>query len=143
MEVISFKFIFKRLRKEQGLTQGAIAEKLGVSKSTVAMWETGQRFPSPELYEQIADYFNVDIDYLYGRTTVRQKIHFDSDGNRMVAVDSQDEYYLNPETAAIAQEIFEDKDLRLLFDAAKDARPEDLQLVHQMLVALKKKEQPD
>lgn len=143
MEVISFKYIFKKLRKEQNLTQEAIAEKLGVSKSTVAMWETGQRFPSPELYEQIADYFNVDIDYLYGRTNIRQKVHFDSDGNRMISVNDSEGYYLNPETAAIAQQIFEDPELRLLFDAAKDATPEDLQLVHNMLKALKRKENPE
>lgn len=143
MEIISFKYIFKKLRKELDLTQGAVAEKLGVSKSTVAMWETGQRFPSPELYEQIADFFNVDIDYLYGRTHVRQKVHFDSDGNRMVSADDAERYYLDPETAAIAQQIFEDPDLRLLFDAARDAKPEDLQLVQNMLKALKRKENPE
>ena len=55
--------------------------------------------------------------------------------------ESQEEsYYTNPETAKIAQEIYENKDLSLLFDAAKDAAPEDLQTVHTMLMALKKKE---
>ena len=49
-------------------------------------------------------------------------------------------YYLNDETAAIAQNIFENKELRLLFDAAKDAEPEDLETVHSMLLALKRKE---
>lgn len=49
-------------------------------------------------------------------------------------------YYTNPETAKIAQEIYENKDLSLLFDAARDAEPEDLQTVHTMLLALKKKE---
>ena len=55
--------------------------------------------------------------------------------------ESQEEsYYTNPDTAKIAQEIYENKDLSLLFDAAKDATPEDLQTVHTMLMALKKKE---
>ncbi len=49
-------------------------------------------------------------------------------------------YYTNPETAQIAQEIYENKELSLLFDAARDAEPEDLQTVHTMLLALKKKE---
>ena len=49
-------------------------------------------------------------------------------------------YYLNEETAAIAQDIFESKELRLLFDAARDATPEDLKLTHDMLLALKRKE---
>ena len=47
---------------------------------------------------------------------------------------------MNEETAAIAQDIFENKELRLLFDAARDADPEDLETVHNMLMALKRKE---
>lgn len=61
-----------------------MAKELSVSKSTIAMWETGKRLPSPELYEQIADYFNVDIDYLYGRTNIRKKFHYDNQGNEYV-----------------------------------------------------------
>lgn len=45
------------------------------------MWETGQRLPSPDIYELIADYFNIDIDYLYGRTDIRQRVRFDENGN--------------------------------------------------------------
>jgi hypothetical protein len=40
----------------------------------------------------------------------------------------------------MAQSIFESKELRMLFDAAQDANPEDLQTVHSMLLALKRKE---
>ena len=53
----------------------------------------------------------------------------------------QQSYYLNPETSKIAQEIYDNKELSLLFDAARDADPEDLQTVHSMLMALKRKEQ--
>ena len=49
-------------------------------------------------------------------------------------------YYLNEETTSMAQKIFENKELRLLFDAAQDAEPEDLQTIHSMLLALKRKE---
>ena len=79
-----FKNIFLNLRNEKKYSQETMAKELCVSKSTIAMWETGKRLPSPELYEQIADYFNVDIDYLYGRTTIRKKIHYDSQGNEYV-----------------------------------------------------------
>ena len=79
-----FKNIFLNLRNEKKYSQETMAIELCVSKSTIAMWETGKRLPSPELYEQIADYFNVDIDYLYGRTTIRKKIHYDSQGNEYV-----------------------------------------------------------
>ena len=58
-----FKNVITKLRKEQDLNQQEFADKLGVSKRTVSMWEIGERFSSKELYEQIADFFNVDIDY--------------------------------------------------------------------------------
>lgn len=70
-----FKDIILELRNEKGFTQERLAEVLGTSKSTVGMWEMGERFPSKDLYEAIADYFQVDIDYLYGRTNIRKKTH--------------------------------------------------------------------
>lgn len=54
--------------------------------------------------------------------------------------DRGEKYYLNDDTAEIAQAVFENKDLRVLFDAAKDASPEDLKTTYDMLMALKKKE---
>lgn len=77
----TFKTIITKLRKERNLSQEVFASDIGVSKSTVAMWETGKRLPSKNKYEELADYFNVDIDYLYGRTETRKKVHFDNDGN--------------------------------------------------------------
>jgi len=43
----------------------------------------------------------------------------------------------------MADKIFHNKELRLLFDAARDAQPEDLETVHHMLLALKRKERGD
>lgn len=114
--------IIKEERKLRKLTQDDLANRLKISKSTVAMWETDKRLPSKELYEQIADLFNVDIDYLYGRTTTRKKYHFDDYGNEYVdanMVHKDCVYYLNDETRKIAQEIFEDNDMKLLFDMRK------------------------
>lgn len=79
-----FKDIVCKLRAERNWTQPQLASELKISKSTVAMWETGDRFPSKDLYEQLGDLFNVDIDYLYGRTDIRKKIHFDNDGTAYV-----------------------------------------------------------
>lgn len=63
-----FQNIFKRLRVSAGLTQVEIAEKLKISRSTIGMYETGAREPDFETLERIADFFNIDIDYLLGRT---------------------------------------------------------------------------
>ncbi len=79
-----FKNIILSLRNEKGFSQEQLAKVLHVSKSTVAMWETGQRLPSVEKYEEIADYFNVDMDFLYGRTTIKRKSLFDESGSEYV-----------------------------------------------------------
>lgn len=54
----------KTLRKEKHLTQQKLANKLGVSCGTVAMWETNKREPDFEMLNQIAYFFNVSTDYL-------------------------------------------------------------------------------
>lgn len=64
---MDFKNIIVSLRESKNLNQHELAEALSVSRSTISMWETGSRLPSKEVYEKIADYFDVKIDYLYGR----------------------------------------------------------------------------
>lgn len=64
----NFQNIFRRLRTSAGLTQVQMAENLKISRSTIGMYETGAREPDFETLEKIADYFNVDTDYLLGRT---------------------------------------------------------------------------
>lgn len=51
-----------------------------------------------------------------------------------------EKYYINDETAQVAQEIFENKELRALFDVQKDMAPDDLRALHNMALALKRKE---
>lgn len=57
----------KELRKNKDLSQSQLASKLGISKSTISMLEVGSRKPSWELLEQIADFFNVDMNFLLGK----------------------------------------------------------------------------
>ena len=78
------KDILKKLRTEKNMSQAELAEELSCGLSTIASWETGNRFPRRPYMEQLADIFNVDIDYLYGRTELRQNVHFDNDGHMMV-----------------------------------------------------------
>ena len=64
----NFQNMLKQLRKSKGLTQDELAKLLKVSRSAIGMYENGSREPDYETLEVIADYFNVDIDYLLGRT---------------------------------------------------------------------------
>ncbi len=69
----NFNKVLKSLRLSNGMTQDELAQILKISRSTVGMYEKGDREPDYETLEAIADYFNVSIDYLLGRenTTVR------------------------------------------------------------------------
>ncbi|MCF2673350.1 helix-turn-helix domain-containing protein [Fusobacterium varium] len=69
----NFKDRLVLLRKEKGLTQDALAENLSVAKSTISMYEKGNRMPSYKMIEKIADFFNVDIDYLMAKSNVKRK----------------------------------------------------------------------
>ena len=67
----TFSERLRSLRREKNWSQQRLAEELKLSKSSVNMYERGEREPSFETTEAIADLFNVDMDFLYGRTDIR------------------------------------------------------------------------
>lgn len=69
----AFSASLQKLRKECGVTQEALAAHLGVSPQAVSKWENGS-FPDGDLLPRIADFFEVSIDYLYGRAERERSI---------------------------------------------------------------------
>lgn len=63
----------RQLRTARDLSQMEFSKQIGISKSSVNMYERGEREPGLETLEQIADYFNVDMDYLLGKTDIVNK----------------------------------------------------------------------
>ena len=63
----------KLLRTSKGLSQADFAKQIKISKSSVNMYERGEREPSFKTLEHIADYFNVDMDYLLGKSDIVNK----------------------------------------------------------------------
>lgn len=61
----------KELRLERKINQSELGEIIGISPSTVGMYERDQRFPDKDILSKIADYFEVSVDYLLGRTDER------------------------------------------------------------------------
>ena len=61
MDQIKVGAFLKDLRKEKGITQEQLAEKLGVSGRTISRWETGNNMPDISLLVEIAEYFDVSI----------------------------------------------------------------------------------
>lgn len=115
------------LRTQRGMTLEEVGNKVGVGKSTVRKWEQGiiQNMRRDKI-EALAKLFGVSPSELLDFDTAETK--------------ESNSYYLNQETVKAAQELLENKDLALLFDAARDASAEDLKTVHTMLLALKNKE---
>lgn len=133
-----------------GKTRNDVCQDLNIKYTTLTDWLKANTYPRIDKIEQLAAYFGVkkkDLveDPLY--EIAEQKIYLDkfkeldTDQKRaLLSGEMTEGYYLDSQTAKIAQEIVENKELALLFDAARDASPEDLQTTHQMLLALKRKE---
>ena len=116
---------FEKLLKANGITPYRVHKDTGISTATLSDWKNGKSTPKKDKIEIICNYFDVTLSYFYGDDEEKENTNL---------------YYLNEETAQIAQEIFDNKELRLLFSAARDSSPEDLKTTHEMLMALKRKE---
>jgi len=73
MEQIYFGERIAAYRKEQGLTQEGLAQKLGVTNQAVSKWESDQCCPDIMLLPALADVFGVSLDELFGRTVPEEK----------------------------------------------------------------------
>ncbi|KAK9680628.1 helix-turn-helix protein [Popillia japonica] len=112
------------IRDKFGFTDYKVCKKTGITTATMSNWKADKYTPKSDKLQKIADLFGVSLELL---ATGEER-------------EGGETYYLNEETARTAQRIFENKELRLLFHAAEDAEPEDLEAVHAMLLALKRKE---
>ena len=116
-----FAQLLKHYLSLNGKTQRDLASALKFDKSTVSSWCSGTRVPKIDVIIDIANYLHVTPGDLITKSNT-----------------SKDYYYLNKKTKEIAQDIYKNEELALLFDAARDASPEDLQIVYTMLSVLKK-----
>ena len=115
--------IFEQLLQKFGVTTADVCKSTGIGQSTMSNWKNRRNLISGKNAQLIADYFGVSVDYLM---TGKEKAGGET-------------YYFNEETKKIAQKVFENKSLRMLMDSAQDATPEDIETVHSMLLAIKKK----
>lgn len=116
--------IYCKLRDAKGMKDADVARETGITKSTFSDWKNGRSNPKDAKLQKIADLFEVSVEYIRNGKETKE-------GGK---------YYLNNETAEMAQKLFENRNLRALFDAAQDASPEDLKTTYDMLMALKRKE---
>lgn len=114
-----FANVLKVLRIKSGLTQQEMADKLNISRSSIGMYENGEREPSFELLETIADYFNVDMNYLLGKKESSENI--------------PQGYYLNEDARDMAQFLYDNPEYKVLFDATRKVKKDDIQFVKEMI----------
>lgn len=69
--IIKFKDRFRNLRDELELSQTELGNIFNISQKTVSNYEIGTRFPDELLLNKIADFFDVSIDFLLGRTNIK------------------------------------------------------------------------
>lgn len=110
-------------------TQTDIINDLGFNKSAVSTWCNGTRLPRMDKVEALAKYFGINRSDL-----IEEKDNAET---------SDEPYYLNDETRQIAQEAFENPELRTLFHVARDIPPERLKAHIEFMKSLKAQEKGD
>ncbi len=71
----------QQLRKERGISQAKFAKHFGVAQNTVSNWESGNRAMDGQILSKMADFFDVSIDYLMGKSDIRRMDRSDIGGN--------------------------------------------------------------
>lgn len=126
----------KRLRhylNASGMTQAELANKLGVGTTSVYNWVNGLKTPRMDKVDKMCAIFHIRREDL-----LTDNHRYDTGKPAISTIKEPVGYYTNPETVKVAQEIFDNSNLRILFDAAKDSSPEQLKLAAKMLREFKK-----
>ena len=112
------------LRKSKNISQGKLEKELGFSNGSISKWKNST--PTTERLQKLADYFGVTVEYLLTGEEAKSEV-----------------YYTNPETARMAQETFEDPDMRSLFDMKRNMEPDKFKAHVNFMRELYRKEHPE
>lgn len=112
----------KKAAKAKGYSINRLEQELGFARSYIGKFKTIT--PSADKIQKIADFLGVTSEYLM---TGEEKE--DSSG-----------YYLNEQTAKLAQEMYEDEDMRSLFDMKRNMSPERFKVHMEFMKKLYKQE---
>lgn len=113
----------KMICEQRGISISKLERGCGFANAYIAGLRKGT-MPADRL-QKVADYLGVSYWYL------------------LTGEDNEESYYVNPETADMAQELYDNKDLRLLFDASRNATPEQLRLIRDLVLQMTKGNRTD
>lgn len=106
----------KTMRLSRGLNQIDLAKMVGVSRSTITMWETDQRRPSFDMFDALADAFNVPISAI---------------------LEDEKQQHEDDELWELRETLRRNPEVRILFSTAKNATPKQIRQAVAVLQALK------
>ena len=99
-------------------SQQEFANRTGVAKASISQYVNGRNIPSNLTAKKMSAPFGINPAWLMG---------FDVD--KVEKQEDKKEYYFDSATAALAQELFENEDQRILMDASRGLKPEKLQFL--------------
>ena len=114
--------LVKEICKERKISIAKLERDCDFSNGYISKLKK-EHFPVDKA-QKISEYLGIDINALIGIEDV-------------LANNNEGVYYINQETAEIAKAVYENQELRVLFSAAKDSKPEDVMMVANMLERLK------
>lgn len=107
----------KRIAYDHQKSQADIARDLGLKQATVSSWMNGTRVPRMDKIDLLCHYFNCSrVDIMEEHTS-----------------EENDSYYINEDAREIAQFLFKNPDYRVLFDASRKVKKDDLLIVKELL----------
>lgn len=119
----------RELRKSRDVTQQELADYLKIGKTTISNYETGYSSPDNETLSELAKFFNVSVDYLLGRTDIKNPV--DEITNTLKD---------DKELADFWNELKEREDLQLLFKQTKNLSPKDIKQIIRIIKAIEEEE---
>ena len=110
----------KELREKSGKTQEELAKLLNLGRVSYTQYENDKRIPTLDTLKRLSEIFNVTTDYLLDQ--------------------EKKNYYLDPETARLAQELHDNPEYKAMFDATRGLSPEAVKEVMNFIKYQKAKE---
>lgn len=111
---------YAKIRDEKGLKDSDVCKGAGIPQGTMSDWKKGRYDLKTDKIAKIAAFLDVPIEAIVGTQA------------------KADGYYVYGDTAKIAQKVFDDPNLRILFDAAADASQDDIRMAADLLARLKR-----
>jgi transcriptional regulator with XRE-family HTH domain len=128
---MAIKDVLRNRRIELQLTMKEVADKVGVSEGTISRWESGD----------IANMRRDKIMALAKALQISPAVIMEWEEPKETP--QAGGYYTDPETARLAQEMFEDPEMRALFHMKRNMKPEQFKAHYDMMKSLYKLEHPE